>query len=506
VTEERGEHVEAEGLVRYASPRGRWILLATILGSGIAFLDGTVVNVALPTIGRQLHAGLASLQWTINAYTLTLAGLLLLGGSLGDRNGRRRVFVAGVVWFAGASLLCALAPNAGVLVAARALQGVGGALLTPGSLAIIEASFHPDDRSTAIGAWSGLSGVTTAIGPFLGGWLVEAFSWRLIFLINLPLAAAVVWIAQRHVPESRDPAAAPQLDLAGAALAAVGLAGVTFALTEGANLGWTSPLILTTGAGGALALAAFVAVERTSRHPMLPLEVFASRQFTAANLVTFLVYAALGGSFFLLPIQLQRVAGYSPLASGVALVPVTLVMLLLSARAGRLAQRAGPRLPMSLGPLLAAVGLALLVRVGTGGSYLADVLPGVLIFSLGLSLTVAPLTSTVLAAASAERAGVASAVNNDVARVAGLLAVAVLPVAAGISGSAALTPEVFGAGFRMAMLICAGLCAAGGLLAYATIRRPGLIPEEQRRLHEPCTSCPITVPPPLRQVGAGSSR
>jgi predicted MFS family arabinose efflux permease len=307
------------------------------------------------------------------------------------------------------------------------------------------------------------------------------------------------------VPESRDPAAAPQLDLAGAALAAAGLAGVTFALTEGADRGWTSPLILATGVGGVLALAAFVLVERTSRHPMLPLDVFASRQFTAANLVTFLVYAALGGSFFLLPIQLQRVAGYSPLASGVALVPVTLVMLLLSARAGRLAQRVGPRLPMSLGPLLAAVGLALLVRVGAGGGYLTDVLPGVLIFSLGLSLTVAPLTSTVLAAASAEHAGVASAVNNDVARVAGLLAVAVLPVAAGISGAGALTPEVFGAGFRMAMLLAAGLCAAGGLLAYATIRRPGPIPEEQRRHHEPCTSCPITAPP-LRQAGVGSSR
>ena len=279
----------AEDGVRYASPAGRWILLATILGSGIAFLDATVVNVALPTIGRQLNTGLASLQWTINAYTLTLAGLLLLGGSLGDRNGRQRIFVVGVIWFAVASLLCALAPNAGVLIAARALQGVGGALLTPGSLAIIEASFHPDDRSTAIGAWSGLAGVTTALGPFLGGWLVEAFSWRLIFLINLPLAALVVWVTLRHVPESRDPAAAPKLDLTGAALAAVGLAGVTFALTEGAGLGWTSPLILATSVGGVLALAAFVVVERTSSHPMLPLDIFTSRQFTAANLVTFVV-------------------------------------------------------------------------------------------------------------------------------------------------------------------------------------------------------------------------
>jgi EmrB/QacA subfamily drug resistance transporter len=500
-----GEAAVAPDLVRYASPAGRWVLLATVLGSGIAFLDATVVNVALPTIGRELNAGLASLQWTVNAYTLTLAGFLLLGGSLGDRYGRRRIFVIGVIWFAVASLLCALAPNAGMLIAARALQGVGGALLTPGSLAIIEASFHPDDRSTAIGAWSGLAGVTTAIGPFLGGWLVEAVAWQLIFVINIPLAAVVVWISLRHVPESSDPGAAPKLDVTGAMLAALGLGGVTYALTDGANVGWTSPLIVFTGIGGALALAAFVVVERISSHPMLPLDVFSSRQFTAANVVTFVVYGALGGSLFLLPIQLQRVAGYSPLASGVALVPITVVLLLLSARAGRLAQRIGPRLPMSAGPLLAAVGLALLVRAGADANYLTDVLPGVLVFSLGLSLTVAPLTSTVLAAASAEHAGVASAVNNDVARVAGLLAVAVLPVAAGISGADALDPGVFGDGFRVAMLIAAALCALGGLIALATIRRPGEVPTQHRRHHEPVTSCPVSGPP-MRQFQVGADR
>jgi EmrB/QacA subfamily drug resistance transporter len=498
-------HVPEHQLVRYKSLAGRWVLVATILGSGIAFLDATVVNVALPTIGRDLDAGLASLQWTVNAYTLTLAGFLLLGGSLGDRYGRRRVFVVGVIWFAVASLLCALAPTAGMLIAARALQGVGGALLTPGSLAIIEASFHPDDRSTAIGAWSGLAGVTTALGPFLGGWLVEAVSWRAVFLINLPLAALVVWISLRHVPESYDPGAAAKIDVAGAVLAALGLGGVTYALTDGASMGWTSPLILFTGMGGALALAAFVVVERISSHPMLPLDVFSSRQFTAANLVTFAVYAALGGSLFLLPIQLQRVAGYSPLASGVALVPITMVMLLLSARAGRLAQRIGPRLPMSLGPLLAAVGLALLVRIGPDASYLADVLPGVLVLAFGLSLTVAPLTATVLAAASAEHAGVASAVNNDVARVAGLLAVAVLPVAAGITGADALDPEVFGDGFKVAMLLSAALCALGGLLAWVTIRRPGEVSAEQRRHSEPVSSCPISAPP-MRQFRVGADR
>jgi EmrB/QacA subfamily drug resistance transporter len=500
-----GQAVAGDGQVRYASPAGRWILLATVLGSGIAFLDGTVVNVALPTIGRDLNAGLTSLQWTVNAYTLTLAGFLLLGGSLGDRYGRRRIFVLGVIWFAVASLLCALAPTAGMLILARALQGVGGALLTPGSLAIIEASFHPDDRSTAIGAWSGLAGVTTAIGPFLGGWLVEAASWRLVFLINLPLAAVVVWISLRHVPESYDPGAAPRLDVAGALLAALGLGGVTYALTDGASMGWTSPLILFTGIGGALALAAFVVVERISSHPMLPLDIFNSRQFTAANLVTFVVYGALGGALFLLPIQLQRVAGYTPLASGVALVPITVVMLLLSARAGRLSQRIGPRLPMSLGPLVAAVGLALLVRVGPDASYVTDVLPGVLVFSLGLSLTVAPLTSTVLAAAPAEHAGVASAVNNDVARVASLLAVAVLPVAAGITGADALDPQVFGDGFKVAMLITAGLCALGGLIAWATIRRPGAVTAEQQRHHEPVTSCPISGPP-MRQFQVDADR
>jgi len=500
--------VEEQNWVRYASPAGRWVLLATVLGSGIAFLDGTVVNVALPRIGQELGAGISTLQWVVNAYTLTLAGLLLLGGSLGDHYGRRRLFVIGVVWFATASLLCGLAPNAGALVAARALQGVGAALLTPGSLAIIEASFHPDDRGAAIGAWSGLAGVTTAVGPFLGGWLVEAVSWRLIFFINLPLAAAVVWIALRHVPESRDRNLAPQLDYLGAALAAVGLAGVIYALTDGPARGWTSPAILAAGLGGVAALVLFIEVERRGPHPMLPLDLFRSPQFTGANLVTFVVYGALGGALFLLPIQLQRVLGYSPLASGVALVPVTVLMLLLSARAGRLAQRIGPRLPMTVGPLVAGAGLALLARADVGASYGSGVLPGVIVFALGLSLTVAPLTATVLAAASPDHAGVASAVNNSVARAAGLFAVAVLPTAAGISGAGALDPAEFSAGFRVAMLIAGGVCAAGGLLGFATIRtvrRPVEAAEPRPEEHEPCISCPVSVPPP-RRVAAGAGR
>jgi EmrB/QacA subfamily drug resistance transporter len=486
---------DATGGLRYRSPAGRWVLLATVLGSGIAFLDATVVNVALPTIGEDLDAGIASLQWVVNAYTLTLAGFLLLGGSLGDHYGRRRVFVIGVVWFAAASLLCGLAPTDEALIAARALQGVGGALLTPGSLAIIEASFRREDRAPAIGAWSGLGGVTAAIGPFLGGWLVQAATWRLIFLINLPLAAVVVWVSARHVPETRDPDATGRLDWAGAGLAALGLAGIVYALTDGPAQGWTSPRILVTGLVGVAALVAFVLWERRVAAPMLPLDIFASRQFSAANAVTFIVYGALGAALFLLPIQLQRVVGYPPLASGVALVPITVLLLLLSARAGRLASRIGPRLPMTLGPLLVAAGLALFTRVGPGASYLVDILPASLVFGLGLALTVAPLTATVLAAAPPEHAGLASAVNNDVARTAGLLAVAVLPVAAGISGADALVPAHFAAGFRTAMTIAAVLCAAGGVLAWFTIRNPEPEPEPKPEGDQQF-SCPLSAPSP----------
>jgi EmrB/QacA subfamily drug resistance transporter len=481
------------------------VLLATVLGSGIAFLDATVVNVALPTIGEDLDAGISGLQWIVNAYTLTLSGFLLLGGSLGDHYGRRRVFVIGVIWFAVASLLCGIAPSAEALIAARALQGIGGALLTPGSLAIIEASFRAEDRGAAIGAWSGLGGVTAAIGPFVGGWLVQAASWRWIFLINLPLAVVVVWVAQRHVPETSDPSVGRGLDYTGAALAAVGLAGVVYALTDGPGLGWTSPQILLAGVAGVAALVVFVVWERRSRHPMLPLDIFASRQFTAANLVTFVVYGALGGSLFLMPIQLQRVVGFSPLAAGVALIPITLVMLLLSARAGRLSARIGPRVPMTLGPLLVAAGFVLYTRIGPGSAYLADVLPGMLVFALGLTLTVAPLTATVLAAAPAEHAGMASAVNNTVARAAGLLAVAILPVAAGISGAGALDPTRFDDGFRIAVLLAAALCAAGALISWSGIRNP--TPAEPapapaqapHYLHCPVTAPPLRSPSPISQ-------
>ena len=469
--------------LRYASPAGRWVLLATVLGSSLASVDATVVNLALPRIANDLGAGLSDLQWIVNAYTLTLAAFLLLGGSLGDRFGRRRTFVIGVVWFTAASVLCALAQTGALLIAARALQGCGAALLVPGSLAILEATFDPDDRSAAIGSWSGLGGVAVAIGPFLGGWLVQAASWRLIFIINVPLAIAVVWIALRHVPETRDPHADTALDAPGTALAALGLAGVTYALTEAGDRGWRSPLVLATGAGGALALIAMGAIQVRSRHPMLPSSLFRSRQFVVANLVTLIVYAALGGSIFLLPVALQRVVGLSPLQAGAALAPVTVIMLVLSARSGRLAQRIGPRVPMAVGPLVAGSGLALLTHVGVGSSYARDVLPAIVVFGLGLSLTVAPLTSTVLSAVGEEQAGIASAFNNAVSRVAGLIAVAALPSLAGLTAVALRDPAGLAAGFRVAMRNTAGLCMAGGVVAAFTIRNPKRAPRPVATAH-----------------------
>jgi EmrB/QacA subfamily drug resistance transporter len=481
---------EAGGL-RFASARGRWTLLATVLGSAIAFLDGTVVNVALPAIGRELGAGVDGLQWTVSGYMLTLSALILLGGALGDLYGRRRVFVMGVIWFASASLLCGLAPNLQLLIAARVLQGIGGALLTPGSLAILQASFHPDDRAQAIGAWSGLGGVATAIGPFLGGWLIQAVSWRLIFLINLPLAVAVVFVALRHVPESSDPDSVRQLDLAGAILAVLGLGGTSFALIEGPTLGFGSPLVAIAALVGVLCLVGFVVTEARSRHPMLPLSLFASRQFTGANLVTLAVYGALSGVIFLLIVQLQQVVGYSPLQAGTASLPITVIMLLLSARMGKLAQQIGPRIPLTVGPLTAAVGVALMVRIGPGSAYLLDVFPALIVFGLGMSITVAPLTATVMGAVDSRHAGLASAVNNAVARAAGLLAVALLPALAGLTGAAYLDPQVFSAGFHRAALMSAGLTALGGLLGWITLGERAQTHAEQREEYH----CAVDAPP-----------
>jgi EmrB/QacA subfamily drug resistance transporter len=438
----------------------------------MAALDATVVGIALPAIGRDFHAGIASLQWVVNAYTLTLAGLLLLGGTLGDSYGRRKVFVIGTVWFAIASLLCGIAPNVGVLIAARALQGVGGALLTPGSLAILQASFAEEDRMAAIGAWSGLGGVATAIGPFLGGWLIAAVSWRLVFFINLPLAVLVVAISARHVPETKAPGPVPRLDIKGAACISGALAGITYGLIALSGNSWGSVSVLLPLAVGVLLLGLFILVEAREPEPMLPLGVFRSRQFSAANAVTFVVYAALGGLLFLVPTVLQVVHGYSPIAAGSALLPVTFIMLALSSRSGALASRIGPRLQMSVGPLVIAASLLLFIRIGGSGDYLTAVLPAVVVFGFGVAIMVAPLTATALSAAPAEHAGVASAVNNDVARAGSLIAVAVLPALAGITGDSYLHPAQLAHGFKMAALMAAVFCAAGGVLAALTIRNP----------------------------------
>ncbi|MEU3612976.1 MFS transporter [Streptomyces sp. NPDC006872] len=455
--------------IRMASAQGRWILLTTVLGSSMVLLDSTVVNVALPRIGRDLDADLAVLQWTVNAYMLTLAGLILLGGSLGDRYGRRKVFVIGVVWFATASLLCGLAPNAGVLIAARALQGIGGALLTPGSLALIQASFHPDDRSRAVGLWSGFGGIGAAVGPFLGGWLVDGPGWRWVFLLNVPLAAVCVPVALRHVPESRDKLKHGRFDVLGAALGALALALVTYALIEAPG---GSVLVAPAAVAGIVAGVAFVMVERRRPDPMMPPDIFASRQFTAVNLVTLCVYAALGGFFFLAALQLQVVSGWSALAAGTALLPTTVLMLLLSARSGELAEHIGPRIPLTVGPLLCAVGMLLMLRVGPDASYFADVLPAVLVLGFGLVTLVAPLTATVLASVDVGRAGLASGINNAAARAAGLVAVAALPLLTGMGPEAYRSATAFNDAFQQAMGWCAGLLAVGAVVAFATVRRP----------------------------------
>lgn len=486
--------------IRVGSPAGRWLLLVTILGSGMAGIDATVVNVALPAIGRTFGSSFGALQWTITAYTLTLASLILLGGALGDRFGRRRVFTTGVLWFAASSLACGLAPTAGWLIAARAVQGIGGALLMPGSLAMIQASVHPGDRARAIGAWSGFGGVATAVGPFLGGWLVQAASWRWVFLINAPMAVVVVLLARRHVPETYDETAHGRVDVLGAALSVVGLGGITYAVIAAPSAGAASPGVLVSGVVGVLAVLGFVLAEQREMNPMLPLGIFTSRQFTAANLVTFLIYGAFGGVFFLLTVHLQVVAGFSPLVAGTAMLPVTVLMLLLSARFGQLAQRIGPRAPMTVGPLVCTASVLLMLRIGPHARYLVDVLPAVLTLGLGLAILVAPLTATVLAAADAQHAGVASGVNNAVARAAGLLAVAALPAVSGLSGRSYADPAQFVRGFRLSALIAAGLLVMGAALAAVLIRNPregtGQAVHAEPEAAEPSRShCAVDGPP-----------
>ncbi|MEO9223671.1 MAG: MFS transporter [Acidimicrobiales bacterium] len=447
------------------SDTGKWILASTILGSMLVMLDGSIVNVALPSIGQHLHADFAGLQWVLTGYLLTLASFILVGGSLGDHLGRRRVFLIGVVWFAAASALCGLAPNIAVLTIGRVVQGIGGALLTPASLAILQTVIRPEDRARAIGAWSGLTGIGAAIGPFLGGWLVQSYSWRWIFLVNVPLATVVVAVTLRWVPQVKGRDAAAQgmsriasLDPPGVGLCVTALAVATFGLIR-----QSVPIAVV----GAALLGFFLWRELRAPEPMLPLSIFRSRQFTAVNVVTLGLYAALNMLLFVLVLVLQDSLGYSPLEAGAATVPITVLMLLGSARAGALAQRIGPRWPMALGCALVGVGLLLLVRVEPGRSWQGAVLPGVFVIGLGLTLTVAPLTATAMASVAGAHAGVASGVNNAVSRGAGLFAVAVVPLIGGFDPHRALAAATLLRGFHRVMAAAAlmsVLCAVASAL------------------------------------------
>lgn len=478
------------------------------MASGMAMLDGTVVNVALPRIGAELGASVAGLQWILDGYLLSLASLILVAGSLGDRYGRRRVYVVGIVWFGLASLLCGVAPTTELLVAARVLQGVGGALLTPGSLAILQSSFDRSDRARAIGAWSGLGGIAAAVGPLVGGLLVQAWSWRLAFLINLPIAVVCVWMAHRHVPESRDEQLRGRPDVLSSALGAAGLAGVTAALVEAPVRGAADPVVLVAGILGVAGLTSFVVLQVRSRDPLVPPEMFRDRTFTLANALTFVVYTALGGVMMLLVLHLQVSLGYSPTAAGVAGLPITVIMLLTSSLSGRIAQKTGPRLQLVAGPLVIAAGMLLMMRIQPGASYLTEVLPAVVVFGLGLTTVVAPVTATVLAAAEDRHAGVASGVNNAIARTGGLLAVAVLPAVSGLNGAAYTDPAALTDAWRTSLMICAVLAAVGGVLALG-VRNDVLgtspEPEEERAAPAPgeCLHCGVEGPPThIRPTGS----
>jgi EmrB/QacA subfamily drug resistance transporter len=504
---------------------GRWILAATILASSMAFIDGTVVNVALPFLQRDLNATAIGLQWVIEAYSLFLSALLLVGGSLGDRYGRRKIFDIGVVIFAIASALCGLAANIEQLIVARAVQGIGGALLVPGSLALISSSFDEDARGKAIGTWSGFSAITTAIGPVLGGWLVEHWTWRAAFFLNLPLAVAVLLISVWKVPESREKNQRGALDWLGAALATVGLGGVVFGLIESPRRGFSDPLVLLTLIGGAVCLAIFILREARAKSPMVPLHLFNSRNFSGANILTLLLYAALGGTFFFLPLNLIQIQGYSATAAGAALLPLIALMFSLSRWAGGLIDRFGPRLPLTIGPIVAAAGFALFAFPALSGNYWTSFFPAVVVLGLGMSITVAPLTTTVMSSVGEEQAGVASGINNAVSRTAGLLAIAVFGVVmlyafsqtlahrmnelqvdeqvkhsvyeervklAGVdlppNTDSATREKIKGAvaesfvfGFRVIMFLSAALALASGVSAWLFIRKSGLAKSKEQR-------------------------
>ena len=453
--------------------RQRLTLFAAILGSAVATIDGSIVNVALPSIERDLGGGLSAQQWVSNSYLLALGSLILIGGSLGDIYGERRVFTTGVAAFGLLSLLCAAAPTIDVLIAARVLQGAAGALVTPSSLAIIVAAFTPKERGAAIGSWTAWGGIAAIVGPLAGGWIVDQVSWRWIFALNVPLVLAALALILTAVPRA-ERLSGRTVDAAGAGLCALGLAGFVFALIEQPRYGWSSPAIVVPLAGGVIAFAAFLWRERHAAQPMLKLELFARRNFAVGNAETLSMYGGLAILFFFLVIFLQQVAGYSALKSGLTTLPVTVVMFALSRRWGALADRIGPRLFMGAGPLLAAAGILLLLRTGRQTSYVGDLLPALLVFALGLSMTVAPLTATVLADADEHDAGIASAVNNAVARVAGLIGVSVVGVVVAsllIGDTFAPNAESVRA-FHDAILICAGLVAAGGIAGAIGISNP----------------------------------
>jgi EmrB/QacA subfamily drug resistance transporter len=445
------------------SRSGRWILAASVLGSGMAFLDTTVVTVALPAIGRELGGNLTLLQWVLAAYLLTLGALVLSGGALGDLMGRDRVFAVGAAAFGATSALCGAAPTGSVLIVARLLQGVAASLLVPSSLAVVSTSFPAEERGRAIGLWS---------GPFLGGLLVDQASWRWVFFINVPLAAATVLIALRHLP-SQEPVAralGDQLDLPGTATSTIGLGLLVYGLIEGPRVGFRHPTVAVAVAAGIVLLAVFGLLEARRERPMLPLSLFRIRDFTVANLTTLLVYAALSASLFLVVLELQDAAGYSAVGAGAALFPITLLLLILSPRMGGAVGRAGPRRLMTIGPAIAALGLLLFLRVSAPAPYLSAVLPAAIVFGLGLAITVAPLTTTVLQSVPSTRAGLASGVNNAVARVAGLLAVAAIPLAARLPADPS-SPD-FSSGFHRAMAIAAILCLGGAVVSFTGLR-PG---------------------------------
>jgi EmrB/QacA subfamily drug resistance transporter len=531
-----------EGVIRAAPecpsrPRDirSWVLVATILGSSIAFIDGSVTNLALPALQHDLNATVLDAQWVIEAYALFLAALILAGGSLGDRLGRRRMFVAGIVLFAISSLACGLAQNVLMLIVSRAVQGIGAALLTPGSLAIISATFSESQRGRAIGTWSGFSAVTGVIGPVLGGFLIQHFSWRSAFFINLPICAFVLVVTLWRVPESRDESATGRVDWIGAALCTLGLGGLVFGLIQSQSDGFSNPLVGATLAAGILALAAFVLVESRVATPMMPLYLFRSPVFTGTNLLTLFLYGALSGSFFFLPLNLIEVQGYTTTAAGAAMLPSILILSVLSRWTGGISARLGPRLPLVIGPALAACGLVLFARTGVGTSYWTGFLPAAVVFGIGMAITVAPLTTTVMGAVAGSHAGVASGINNAVARAGGLMAIAVFGVIfidrfgaslhdrlasqrlppetrqMVVAQQSRLAAEILPSGwsqqvrtlvqsdlngafvdaFRICLLAAAGLAFAGALIAFVMIRPSASPPGSRAASTDEVTDPPV---------------